>query len=100
MALNSSGNGFAYSRKGPKDLDNNICDKIYDFALNAHDALGCKGLTRADFRLDSSNNLKPFILEINTLPGLTEHSLVPKIAKNVGINFDELILMIIEDALN
>ena len=84
----------------PKDLNNNICDLIYDFALKAHDALGCKGLTRADFRLDSSNNLKPFILEINTLPGLTEHSLVPKIAKNAGINFDELILMIIEDALN
>ena len=84
----------------PIDIDNDVCNQIYDFAIKAHDSLGCKGLTRADFRLDTNNNLKPYILEINTLPGLTEHSLVPKIAKNAGISFDKLISMIIEDALN
>ena len=84
----------------PKDLDNEVNYKIRDFALKAHKSLGCKGLTRADFRLDANNNLIPVLLEINTLPGLTEHSLVPKIAKNEGIDFDELISMIIEDALN
>tara|TARA_B100000686_G_scaffold353260_1_gene458180 strand:- start:21010 stop:21891 length:882 start_codon:yes stop_codon:yes gene_type:complete len=84
----------------PKDLNNEVEFEIHDYALKAHKSLGCKGLTRADFRLDINNNLKPILLEINTLPGLTDHSLVPKIAKNVGIDFDELISMIIEDALN
>ena len=84
----------------PKDLGNEVEFEIHDFALKAHKSLGCKGLTRADFRLDINNNLKPVLLEINTLPGLTDHSLVPKIARNAGIDFDELISMIIEDALN
>jgi len=84
----------------PKDLDDEVNSKIRNFALLAHKSLGCKGLTRADFRLDTNNNLEPVLLEINTLPGLTEHSLVPKIAKNEGIDFDELISMIIKDALS
>ncbi len=62
-------------------------------------ALGCKGITRSDFIVSNNIAIEPTLLEINTLPGLTKHSLVPKIAKNAGINFDDLILMIIKDAL-
>ena len=84
----------------PIDLNKNIQSLLYENALKAHKSLGCKGLTRADFRLDSNNNFSPILLEINTLPGLTSHSLVPKIFKNAGIDFVKLIAMIIKDAFN
>ena len=80
----------------------NILQKkeIEKFSITAHKALGCKGVTRSDFIIPSNASIKPFLLEINTLPGLTKHSLVPKISANAGINFDDLILMIIKDALS
>ena len=74
--------------------------EIEKFSIAAHKALGCKGVTRSDFIIPSNASIKPFLLEINTLPGLTKHSLVPKISVNAGINFDDLILMIIKDALS
>ena len=72
---------------------------VKNFALSAHTTLGCKGVTRADFIVPKNESADPILLEINTLPGLTKHSLVPKIAKNSGISFDNLISMIIEEAL-
>ena len=84
----------------PTDLNKNIQSLLHENALKAHSSLGCKGITRVDFRLDSKNNFLPILLEINTLPGLTSHSLVPKIFQNAGIDFVKLISMIIEDALN
>ena len=54
-------------------------------ALAAHVSLGCEIYSRADFRL--TNDLKPYCLEVNTLPGMTSTSLVPKMAKAVGIIF-------------
>ena len=69
-------------------------------AVAAHDALGCRGVTRADFRWDDS---KPgtdglYLLEINTQPGMTPTSLVPEIAASAGIVFPELVAGLMEGA--
>lgn len=60
--------------------------------LEAFRALGCRGYARADFRMDKSGRM--FCLEVNTLPGMTSHSLVPKAAKAAGIDFKELVARI------
>ena len=83
----------------PEDLNINHEDMVKKFSMSAHKSLGCKGITRSDFIIPYNNSGDPILLEINTLPGLTKHSLVPKIAKNSGIDFDSLIAMIIKDAL-
>jgi D-alanine-D-alanine ligase len=83
----------------PENLNINHKDMLKKFSMSAHKSLGCKGVTRSDFIIPYNNSDEPILLEINTLPGLTKHSLVPKIAKNAGINFDSLIEMIIKDAL-
>jgi len=62
-------------------------------AVTAFKALGCSVYGRIDYRLSESN--VPYCLEVNTLPGMTSTSLVPKMAKAVGISFDELIDKII-----
>ena len=71
-----------------------------DIALRAHRALGCRGVTRADFRYDDSaaDGARLFLLEINTQPGMTSTSLVPDIARSVGIGFDDLVAWMVEDA--
>ncbi len=63
----------------PPEIDDLAYDTLGILALKAHNALGCRGATRVDFILDESNN--PFLLEVNTIPGMTETSLLPKIAK-------------------
>ena len=83
----------------PKDIGAYQKELLESFSLSAHKILGCKGVTRADFIVPDGPSIQPVLLEINTLPGLTKHSLVPKIAQNNGINFDDLISMIIKDAL-
>ncbi|PPR17088.1 MAG: D-alanine--D-alanine ligase B [Alphaproteobacteria bacterium MarineAlpha9_Bin3] len=83
----------------PEDLSENQKTLLKNFALSAHTSLGCKGVTRSDFIVPNEESKAPVLLEINTLPGLTKHSLVPKIAKNNGLSFDDLITKIIEDAL-
>ena len=83
----------------PEDLSENQKTLLKNFALSAHTSLGCKGVTRSDFIVPNEESKAPILLEINTLPGLTKHSLVPKIAKNNGLSFDDLITKIIEDAL-
>jgi D-alanine-D-alanine ligase len=69
-------------------------------ALGAHRALGCRGVSRADFRYDDriEGTGGLFCLEINTQPGMTETSLVPEMAAHAGITFDELVRWMIEDA--
>jgi D-alanine-D-alanine ligase len=69
-------------------------------ALAAHRALGCRGVTRSDFRYDDSvaGVGGVFCLEVNTQPGMTETSLVPELAAHAGIAFDELVRWMIEDA--
>ena len=66
-----------------------------NMALKAHKVIGCKGVTRSDFKF---YNNKFYILEINTQPGMTRLSLVPEIAKYKGITFIKLIEWILKDA--
>ena len=84
----------------PTDINNSTKNKLEEYALKAHKALGCRGLTRSDFRLPINQLENPVLLEINTSPGLTSHSLVPKIANNSGLSYDELIAKILDRALN
>lgn len=73
--------------------------KILDIALQAHNILGCTGVTRSDFRYNESDKVnKIYILEVNTQPGMTSLSLVPEIANYYGISFNELVKWIINDA--
>ena len=69
--------------------------EVLSLAKKAHNALGCKGITRSDFRF---NNNKFYLLEINTQPGMTKLSLVPEIASYQGINFEDLIDWMVKDA--
>ena len=78
----------------PTDLTSNITEKANEISLRAFNLLGCKGWGRVDFIIDNNNNF--FIIEINTIPGMTSHSLVPLSAKNAGISFEELTLKILE----
>jgi D-alanine-D-alanine ligase len=79
----------------PVDLSKKKLKKITDIALKAHRAIGCRGVTRSDFKFYKG---KFYLLEINTQPGMTKLSLVPEIAKYKGINFIDLIEWIICDA--
>jgi D-alanine-D-alanine ligase len=73
----------------PPRLDAKTYEKTTEAALSAHKALGCGGATRVDLIVDSSQ--RPFVLEVNTIPGMTETSLLPKIAKNAGLDFPVLL---------
>ena len=81
-----------------------ILPKVYQevrrLALRAHQALSCRGVTRADFRYDdrSAGTEGLVCLEVNTQPGMTETSLVPELAAHAGVTFDELVQWMIEDA--
>jgi D-alanine-D-alanine ligase len=81
----------------PADIPKDVAAKAQKQALTAFHSLGCEGYARVDFRLDNDNEL--YCLEVNTLPGMTPLSLVPKAAKAVGISFEELIKKIIQQAL-
>jgi D-alanine-D-alanine ligase len=94
-----------YAPGGSKHvLPAQILPKVYQevrrLALTAHQALGCRGVTRADFRYDdrSEGTEGLFCLEVNTQPGMTETSLVPELAAHAGMSFDELVQWMIEDA--
>ena len=78
-------------------LPKNIIKKLYDFTLAAHRSLGCNFISRADFRYNDKKNTL-YLLEINTQPGLTKHSLLPEMANNIGIDFNELCNKILENA--
>lgn len=69
---------------------------IQTLAQRAYAVLGCGGWGRVDFMLDKSGHA--YALEVNTVPGMTDHSLVPKAAKQAGMDFDELVLRILETA--
>lgn len=66
-------------------------------ALGAHEALGCRGATRVDLIIDKAGT--PYVLEVNTIPGMTETSLLPKIAASAGLDFPALINEILKEAL-
>ena len=79
----------------PVDLPKKKLGQIMNMALNAHKVIGCKGVTRSDFKYYRGIF---FLLEINTQPGMTKLSLVPEIAEHKGINFLKLIEWILKDA--
>ena len=79
----------------PVNLSKEKYNKLMDIALRTHKLIGCKGVTRSDFKY---HNNKFYLLEINTQPGMTKLSLVPEIAAYQGICFIELIRLILKDA--
>ncbi len=79
----------------PAPLDENLNRKIKDVAVRAYTALQCDGAARVDFMLDGET---PYCLEINTIPGMTETSLLPKASANAGIPFAELVVQMLEGA--
>jgi D-alanine-D-alanine ligase len=83
----------------PADIPAEIFDACMEYALRAHHALGCRGLSRTDFRWDESRGLAGLILlETNTQPGMTPTSLAPEQAAHVGISFPQLCRWLVEDA--
>lgn len=102
----SKGNYFDYHNKYAPDGAQEICPapitpeetaKVQDAALRAHHALGLKGYSRADFILQDDGTL--YILEVNTTPGMTSTSLVPREAAVKGMSFADLIERLLELAL-
>lgn len=81
----------------PPQIEEAVYEKVKNIALNAHTALGCSGATRVDLRIDE--NATPYVLEVNTLPGMTATSLLPKIAQSAGLSFKNLIEEIMRLAL-
>lgn len=79
----------------PAPIPPGIADEAMGLALAAHRAVGCKGVSRTDFRLDKD---ALYVLEINTQPGMTGTSLVPEQAAAVGISFEDLVRWMVEDA--
>jgi D-alanine-D-alanine ligase len=84
----------------PADLPPDVAARIQYHTLNAHNALGCRGVSRADFRYDDTPGGMGEIvcLEVNTQPGMTGTSLVPELAAHAGMSFAELATLIVEDA--
>jgi D-alanine-D-alanine ligase len=84
----------------PAKIKPNIYQKIQTLALKAHQAIGCRGVSRSDFRLDDgpTGTGELVWLEVNTQPGMTPTSLVPEIAAHAGHAFPELLAWMVEDA--
>lgn len=83
----------------PAEIPAEISEACLDYAVTAHRALGCRGLTRTDYRWDESGGLAGLVLlETNTQPGMTPTSLAPEQAAHVGIDFPSLCRMLVEDA--
>jgi D-alanine-D-alanine ligase len=83
----------------PPEIDRNVYERSKEVALAAHTALGCQGATRVDLMIDGKGN--PYVLEVNTIPGMTETSLLPKIAGLAGLAFlgllEEILRGVIEE---
>jgi D-alanine-D-alanine ligase len=83
----------------PAQIPVEVYQAIQKLTVEAHHALGCRGVTRADFRYDDTRGVAGLAcLEVNTIPGMTETSLVPELAAHAGISFEELVRWMIEDA--
>lgn len=80
----------------PADLPEALAREMQDLAERAYRALGCEGWGRADFMLDRDN--RPWLLEMNTSPGMTSHSLVPMAARAAGMSYGELCISILSEA--
>ena len=81
----------------PAPISADEASRARSLGLRSHTALGCRSFSRADMIMDKSGNI--FVLEVNTIPGMTERSLLPKAAGAVGVNFNKLCVKLVEDAL-
>ena len=81
----------------PAQISKNKYNEVLFLAKKAHRSLGCRGITRSDFRFYKN---RFYLLETNTQPGMTKLSLVPEIAKYCGISFEDLVVWIVKDAGN
>ncbi len=81
----------------PADIPADAYQAVQRHALTAHKALGCRGVSRSDFRFDPATGQLAF-LEINTQPGMTGTSLVPEMAEHAGLGFSQLVAWLVEDA--
>ncbi len=82
----------------PARIEERLALQIKNAALLAHRVLGCLGCSRVDLLMD--NKQRPIILEVNTIPGLTETSLLPKAAAEIGIDFAGLCIKLLDLAIN
>jgi D-alanine-D-alanine ligase len=83
----------------PAPISPAVYAEVQRLSVAAHHALGCRGVTRSDFRYDESAGVKGlFCLEVNTQPGMTETSLVPELAQHAGTTFEDLVRWMVEDA--
>ena len=82
----------------PADIPKVIYKKALSWALKAHQIIGCRGISRSDFRYDE-NNEKLYMLELNTQPGMTKTSLSPEQAAYCGINLNDMIKILLEEAV-
>lgn len=84
----------------PAQIPDEVYRRVQSYALSAHKALGCRGVSRADFRYDDTidGTGELIILEVNTQPGMTETSLVPDMARHAGHSFSEFVSWMVEDA--
>jgi D-alanine-D-alanine ligase len=83
----------------PPGLDSKLEEAIEDLAIRSYQTLGCSGWGRADVMIDQNTN-QPYLLEMNTSPGMTTHSLVPMAAKQAGVSYEKLVLWILHQTLN
>jgi D-alanine-D-alanine ligase len=81
----------------PAEIKPNVYQKIQQQSVLAHDALGCRGVSRSDFRYDDETDTLIW-MEVNTQPGMTETSLVPELAAHAGLSFGELVKWMVRDA--
>ncbi len=80
----------------PAPIDDDVAGMIKGMGIRSHEALGCRAFSRTDIILDKLGNA--FVLEVNTIPGLTERSLLPKAARAAGLSFNQLCIKLIENA--
>lgn len=81
----------------PAPLDSDVARRAQELGMRSHAVLGCEALSRVDMILDGTGEI--FVLEVNTIPGMTERSLLPKAAAVTGIKFGDLCIKLIENAL-
>lgn len=84
----------------PADVPRDVYRKVQQYALAAHQALGCRGVSRADFRYDDTpgGDGELILLEVNTQPGMTGTSLVPELAAHAGHSYEDLVTWMVNDA--
>ncbi len=84
----------------PAEIPNDVYRKVQQLSIRAHQVLGCKGVSRSDFRYDDTpgSNGELVLIEVNTQPGMTSTSLVPELAAHAGHSFEDLVTWMVNDA--